>query len=186
MLLTAVWLVYIFDVQAGGIATMILLMGIIGIAFGFWLWQQTTGTVGRVISALFIVGATGYALYQASISSPAPVAVDESVYAYTPDTVAELRAEGEPVFVYFTAEWCITCKVNEQVALNNSDVKAAFKDKNIKIVKGDWTNRNAEIAEVLAKYGRAGVPLYLYFPSGATEAKVLPEILTPSIVIDTL
>ena len=186
MLLTAVWLVYIFDVQAGGIATMILLMGIIGIAFGLWLWQQTTGTIGRVISALFIVGATGYALYQASISSPAPVAVDESVYAYTPDTVADLRAEGESVFVYFTAEWCITCKVNEQVALNNSDVKAAFKDKNIKIVKGDWTNRNAEIAEVLAKYGRAGVPLYLYFPSGATEAKVLPEILTPSIVIDTL
>ncbi len=186
MLLTAVWLIYIFDVQAGGIATMILLMGIIGIAFGLWLWQQTSGTVGRAISVIFIAGAAGYALYQASISSPAPTVVDESVYAYTPETVAELRAEGEPVFVYFTAEWCITCKVNEQVALNSSEVKDAFKNNGIKIRKGDWTNRNAEIAEVLAKYGRAGVPLYLFFPAGASEAKVLPEILTPSIVVEAL
>ncbi len=186
MLLTAAWLIYIFDLQAGSTATMILLMGIVGVSFGLWLWQQTEGKIGRSIAVIVAVFSMFAAINKASTSEPAQVAQSEDVVAYTPKAVADLQKEGGPIFVYFTAEWCITCKVNEQVALNNADVKAALAAKNVTIVKGDWTNRNSEIAAVLAKYGRAGVPLYLYYPAGQAEAVVLPEILTPSIVIDTL
>ena len=81
-----------------------------------------------------------------------------------------------------TAAWCITCLVNEQAALSSAAVKAAFADRNIAYLKGDWTNRNPEITRVLEKHGRSGVPLYLLYAGGG-EPIVLPQILTPAIVL---
>jgi len=95
--------------------------------------------------------------------------------------LAALRAEGRPVFLYFTADWCLTCKVNEQAAINRDDVKAAFDKAGIIIMVGDWTNADPDIGRFLEAQGRSGVPLYLYYAKGA-DPKELPQILTPALL----
>ena len=97
----------------------------------------------------------------------------------------EAKAAGKPVFIDFTADWCITCKVNEHVALNTQAVHQAFSDNQVVWMQGDWTRADPAITELLNRYGRSGVPLYLLYVKGA-EPKVLPQILTPSLVVDAL
>ena len=104
--------------------------------------------------------------------------------SWTPDRVAALQAQGRPVFVNFTAAWCITCLANDRVALSRQDVKSAFAALDIVHLKADWTNRDSAIAQKLAEYGRAGVPLYLFYPAtNGARAEVLPQLLTANIVI---
>lgn len=183
MYLTAAWLLYIFDRQLGAVATFLLLVGLVICIFGVWLSKQGQGKVLKAVSLLVILGSIGFVASKpwASLleneSRPA-----ETETAYSAETLAALRADGKPVFVYFTADWCITCKVNEKVVLMTDDIQQLFKDKGVTVLKGDWTNRNAEIADVLARYGRAGVPLYLYYAPGSSDAVLLPEILTSSAV----
>ena len=95
--------------------------------------------------------------------------------------LAKLRAQSRPLFVYFTADWCVTCKVNEAAAINRAETAKAFKKAGVVTLKGDFTRRDPAIARFLAKHGRSGVPLYLYYPKGG-EPVVLPQILT----VDTL
>jgi thiol:disulfide interchange protein len=93
--------------------------------------------------------------------------------------LAQLRDEGKPVFLYFTADWCVTCKVNEAAAINREDTRRAFEQAGIITMVGDYTRRDPAITRFLAKHGRSGVPLYLYYPKQG-EAKILPQILTVS------
>ena len=102
-----------------------------------------------------------------------------------------LRAEGRPVFVNVTAAWCITCLVNERVALKSAAVAEAFKKKGVVVLKADWTNRNAVITEMLGTFGRNGVPLYLLYPPAvagrpAGEPTVLPQILSEGTVVEAV
>jgi thiol:disulfide interchange protein len=90
-----------------------------------------------------------------------------------------LRGEGRPVFVYFTADWCLTCKVNEKGALERAEVARAFKARNIAVLVGDWTRGDAAIGRFLSRQGRSGVPLYLFYPVKSTVPTVLPQLLTP-------
>jgi thiol:disulfide interchange protein len=101
---------------------------------------------------------------------------------YTPETLAELRAERKPVFLYMTADWCITCKVNEKGALGSATVAAAFKTKGIKVLEGDWTRPNPAISAWLAEHKRAGIPVYAYYAPDGSERE-LPQILTESDLI---
>jgi thiol:disulfide interchange protein len=96
--------------------------------------------------------------------------------------LAMLRAERRPVFVYFTADWCVTCKVNEKAALEQEEVASAFADRNVAVLVGDWTRGDAEIGRFLDRHGRTGVPLYLYYAPGG-EAKILPQVLTTGQLI---
>ena len=103
--------------------------------------------------------------------------------AYSPPRLAALRQQGKPVFINLTAAWCITCLVNEKVALSQPEFKQLLQQEGITYMKGDWTNQDAQISALLKQYGRSGVPLYLFYPSGAgSEARVLPQILTHDIV----
>ena len=90
---------------------------------------------------------------------------------------------GQPAFVYFTADWCLTCKANEAVAINRDDVQDALKAAGVRVLAGDWTNGDPEITRFLESRGRAGVPLYLWYEPGR-EVEELPQILTPSMLID--
>ncbi len=187
MYLTAAWLLYVFNLQAGATATLALLVGVIAAIFGVWLWQSFKGQIGRAAAILFFLGALGSIIYQPFAQQPGTETQSTGdIQAYSEENLAALLADDETVFAYFTAEWCITCKVNEQVALFTDETQALFADRGIRMLKGDWTNRNAEIANLLADYGRAGVPLYLLFANGSSEAVILPEILTPGIIADAV
>jgi thiol:disulfide interchange protein len=105
--------------------------------------------------------------------------------AYSDARFDALRAEGRTVFVDFTADWCLSCKVNERVALKSARVQQAFAEHEVAFLVGDWTRADPAITAVLERYGRSGVPLYLVSRQGA-EPVVLPQLLTPEIVISAI
>ena len=104
------------------------------------------------------------------------------------ETVETLLAENRPVFAYFTADWCITCKYNERVALRSDKVLSFFEREGIQVLVGDWTSEDPAITAELERHGRAGVPLYLFYEAGASmdAPVILPEILTPDLIIGRL
>ncbi|MBR0673176.1 thioredoxin family protein, partial [Neoroseomonas soli] len=106
--------------------------------------------------------------------------------AWSESRVAALRAEGHAVFVNATAAWCITCQVNERVALRSEAVRAAFAARSVAYLKADWTGGDPAIGALLRAHGRDGVPLYLLYPAGGGAPEVLPQILTEGIVLRAL
>jgi thiol:disulfide interchange protein DsbD len=186
MFATAVWLLWVLGVQAGPDAMMQVLAGALTIAFALWLLNQSGSAVARM-SALLLVSVAIYigATQQARIVQSSVDFSDGEAGAYSRDAVEIAKKKG-PVFVNFTAAWCITCKVNELNALDVDSVKLAFKDNEITYLKGDWTNEDPNITAALQEYGRSGVPLYLLYAKDAHRAIVLPQILTPGIVLDAL
>jgi len=104
--------------------------------------------------------------------------------AYSPELLADLRAQGRPVFIDLTADWCITCLANERLTLAKPEVELAFKQLGVATLKGDWTNRDPQISALLTEYGRTGVPLYLWYPAKRPgQADILPQLLTADIVL---
>jgi thiol:disulfide interchange protein len=95
----------------------------------------------------------------------------------------QARASGKPVFLYFTADWCLTCKVNEAAAIDRDEVREAWAKAGVQVMVGDWTNGDASIGRFLAAKGRSGVPLYLWYPAGGGEPRELPQILTPDMLM---
>lgn len=182
--LTAIWLIWVVGRQTGVNGMALVLCGCVLIYLALWFWRagSTVKRVTAVLALVFAVAAlAGPWLQQRS----EPTASAGSVYSA--ERVLELRASGKPVFVNFTADWCITCLANERVALSQDAVLSAFRENNVAYLKGDWTNSDPEITEVLAQYGRSGVPLYLLFPAEpSAPAMVLPQILTTDIVLNAL
>ena len=114
-------------------------------------------------------------------NGPAVVSAGKS---FSPDALAKARASGKPVFVYFTADWCLSCKANEAGAINREAVQEAFKAKGVVTLAGDWTNGDPVITRTLAEHGRNSVPLYLWYAPGAAKPEILPQILTPGLLAD--
>ena len=104
--------------------------------------------------------------------------------AFSPSALAKARATGEPVFVYFTADWCLSCKANEAGAIDRAAVQEAFRDKGVVTLVGDWTNGDPVITRTLAEHGRNSVPLYLWYTPGAAQPEILPQILTPGLLAE--
>jgi thiol:disulfide interchange protein DsbD len=104
---------------------------------------------------------------------------------YSPERLAQLRAEGKPVFVDFTAAWCLTCQVNKKVALEKTEVMAKFKEKGVTRLLADWTRNDPTITKGLSELGRNGVPVYVLYPPKG-EPRLLPEVLTPAMVVEAL
>jgi thiol:disulfide interchange protein DsbD len=119
----------------------------------------------------------------AAVVWPQDKAAELQSEPYSPARVAALRAEGRPVFVNYTAAWCVSCQVNDKVALSTHAVESAFARHKVAYLKADWTKRDATIAAELASHGRAGVPLYLVYGTNGGEGVILPSILTPDIVV---
>jgi thiol:disulfide interchange protein DsbD len=197
MLATAVWLLWILGRQLGASSMAVGLLTAVFFAFSLWAYGRVFGSPrpwpwrGVAAAALVATLVTGAKVEEYGMD-PATFAQGQtgtlgglSVERFTPDRVAGYVESGQPVFVYFTADWCVNCKVNERVALASEKVGMAFKERGIKILEGDWTNQDPVITEWLHRHGRVGVPLYQYFPEGASIAKpaVLPQVLFPDIVI---
>jgi len=105
---------------------------------------------------------------------------------WSESAVARSLAAGQPVFVDFTASWCLSCQVNERVALTRPDVEQAFQAKNVVLMKADWTRHDEAITQTLTGLGRSGVPAYALYAPGQKSPQLLPEVLTPGIVTDAL
>ena len=123
------------------------------------------------------------ALTPAALLAKQQAAKGEGV-AFSEGRLAALRAEGRPVFLYFTADWCLTCKVNEKAAIERAEVKAAFDKAGIVTMVGDWTNADPAIGRFLEAQGRSGVPLYLFYAKGGAGPQELPQVLTPKMLTD--
>ncbi len=102
---------------------------------------------------------------------------------FSEDALARARAGGKPVFAYFTADWCLTCKVNEAAAIEREDTRVAFEKAGVVVLRGDWTRRDPAITRYLTAQGAAGVPLYIWYPAGA-PGRQLPQVLTPAMLAD--
>ncbi len=200
MYATVAWLVWVLSLQVGPTGLAACLAGLVLVGLGAWLYERARHSAGggargaRAVAVLSVLAALGLvpALGEAPASRLAPVERAEAGIPwepYTPERVSQLRADGRAVFVNFTAAWCITCLVNERVALRSSEVATGFVDKRVAYLKADWTRRDPEIARVLATFDRSGVPLYLLYPRNGTAAArpyVLPQILTERIVLEAL
>jgi thiol:disulfide interchange protein len=191
MFATAIWLTWVATMQAGADGALAALVAILVAGFALWLVGVTRGS-GRALRAvaaavaLLLVGATSAFVIESATPSAQPTAQAgiDGPGIWSPARVAELQAQGKPVFVNFTAAWCITCLANDRVALSRQEVKDAFAKLGVAYLKADWTNRDAVIAATLAEYGRAGVPLYLFYPgTKGAQAEVLPQLLTPETVV---
>ena len=140
----------------------------------------------------------GVAAFAGSVWPAYPVAVAEAgapqssegtsvpSEPFTAERLAQLRAAGRPVFVNFTAAWCVTCQVNERAALSSVAVAETLARTGAVYLKGDWTRRDAAIAAALAEHGRDGVPLYLVYPANGGPVRILPQLLTEGAVIEAL
>jgi thiol:disulfide interchange protein len=195
---TVLWLLWVLGMQVGVNGMAIVVGSCLLLAFGLWLLRQraTAGRFWRTVNALacavaivIAFGALRSPMFLAHQSSSVAGGsseeyMDANYEPFSAARLAELQAQGKPVFINMTAAWCITCLANEQTTLTTARVSQALTDNDITYLKGDWTNQDPEISRILDQFNRPSVPLYLLYPGGGGEPTILPQILTPSIVVD--
>ena len=175
------WLLYR---QGGSVALIagLAATAVIAAALAWIGWRQRGGSAVGWVAVPALMALTGAAIWFVPQRPPNAVNIPRGAEPWSEAAVARHLAEGRPVFVYFTADWCLTCKANEVTAIERSEVRAAFKQAGVKVLAGDWTNGDPAITRFLESRGRAGVPLYLWYRPGA-QPEELPQILTTSMLI---
>ena len=202
LMATVAALVWLFGQQTGVDGMGVLLVALLVTALGAWVYgrgaEDGGSPRGRFVATAFALGlmalGLGIGLTRAFAApvAPGPPGAAVSVgglewQEYSAARLAELRREGKPVFIDFTAAWCLTCQVNERVVLGRAEVVERFRREGIATLRADWTRRDDHITEALAAYGRQGVPVYVLYgrePAGAP--RLLPEVLTPGLVLSAI
>lgn len=186
MLATSVWLIHLLNRQQPDIL-LPLLLSLLLMTFGFYLINNTQikwlKWFAKIVIILSILGAfSSYNIYKKTDKT-----FQIEWQTFSKEKLNTLRSQGKPIFINFTADWCLTCKWNEQVAFKNKKVVQLFKDLKIQALMGDWTHKNPEITDILDSYSRSGIPFYLYFPEGINSTgTITPEWLTPNILIQQI
>jgi len=183
MILTALWLVWVLSSQIDSFQLVLVLLGISLIVFFYWLNQVKISSRLGLQFRNFI-----YLVVLVSLIFTLPMqraSLQQKSNAFSDEELTLRLSEG-PVFLNFTADWCITCKVNERVAIKTKETLKFFEEKNIFYLEADWTNKNELIAKKLASFGRSSIPLYIYYPDEKSVPIILPEILTESVIKDYL
>jgi thiol:disulfide interchange protein DsbD len=179
----ALWLVWVLWAQSGWPGVALAAAGGLGLLLGASslgrAQRRGQGGLGAVLATLGLLIALPFGLTAAPSAGPMP----ETVESWSPGRVEALRAQGKGVFLNVTAAWCLSCQVNERIALRREAVQAAMAARNIVYLKADWTRGDPAIAALLRTHGREGVPLYLFWPPGGGEAVILPEVLTEAMVL---
>lgn len=194
LLATVVWLLWVLAGQRGPGVVIAVLFGLLGIALGFWLKRVANRHRALRVLGVLVICAGLYLPFAAAGSfQPTKAALqsqDDSLQwvSFEPDLVEKNVKAGKVVFIDFTARWCLTCQVNKKLALENPQVVQSFVKKGVVAFRADWTDNDATITTALAQFGKNSVPfnVFLYSADGRQESKILPEILTPAIVLETL
>jgi thiol:disulfide interchange protein len=188
---TVIWLVWLFASTAGVDALVALLSAFLLLAIAGWIlgrWPARRVASGFAVTVIALaIAAPFYALWKFPASETTAAGKPSSAgwEPYSRASVEQYRAQGRPVFVDFTARWCLSCQVNERVVLNRSDVRRRLHDSGIVLMRADWTKHDEEIGDALTELGRSGVPTYAFYLPGQ-PAITLPEVLTPGIVFGAL
>ncbi len=186
MAASVLWLMHVLADQVAIAVFLNVLVALLAISIACWIYGYW-GAINRapylrLFATVIALGLVSAAYVYAT--KPIELAAQDPWVAYTPTTVEDLRKQS-PVLIDFTAKWCITCQVNKRLVLNTSNAHKLFKDKNVQLVKADWTTYDPAITKALEQYGRSSVPLYvLLYPDGSH--KVLPELLTFNILKEAL
>jgi len=189
MFLTALGLVWILGRQTGVEGMTLGLAAALALGLALWWVGRNQGlkSVLLPLAPAALVAAAALMVVPATRTEPAMMTSQEPLNAepFSEERLTALRQDGRRVFVYFTADWCVTCKVNEAGALGREQVADAFARNDVAVLVGDWTRGDAEIGRFLESHGRSGVPLYLYFAPGR-PVEILPQVLTPSRLVSML
>lgn len=192
---TVIWLVWVFTQVAGTAALIGLLAAFLLLAIAGWFLGRWPGkTAATAIAAAVLIAAIGTSVWAVrSLATPAAASASTAGAGsnqwqpFTPALLQQSRAQGKPVFIDFTASWCLSCQVNERLILLRADVEQRLRDSGAVLIRADWTNQDPDITQTLAALGRSGVPTYALYPADpSAPAHVLPEVLTPGIVLDAL
>jgi thiol:disulfide interchange protein DsbD len=195
---TVAWLVWVLGAQAGNDAVMRIGVTLVVVAFALWAWRawRSGGRTAWAIVASAGAIAAAIVAWPLLIESPSPetavanraadvAGAKDGFEPWSAGRVAELTAAGQPVFVDFTAAWCITCQVNKRLVLTDASVRDAFAKRGVTLLRADWTRRDPAISEALAALGRSGVPVYVLYRRNG-EAVLLPEVLQRRVLIDAI
>ena len=191
---TVAWLAWVLGAQVDNDAVLRLALALIFVAIAAWAWRAFRSGGTRVWAGVAAAGAASMVvliapLFATSAANAQARAAKADLAAdwreFSPAMVASLQASGQPVFVDFTAAWCVTCQVNKRLVLNDGGVRSAFEKKNVALVRADWTRRDPQITQALAALGRNGVPVYVLYRPGK-EPLLLPEVLQRQTVLDAL
>jgi DsbC/DsbD-like thiol-disulfide interchange protein/cytochrome c biogenesis protein CcdA len=186
MAATVIGCLWLLQRQAGGDAFVVGGLAAVALTIVL-LWTGWAQRRGHAIGWLALAGAlavTAVAVTQAPRKPQAALRVPLGAEVWSEAAAEKYRAEHRPLFVYFTADWCLTCKANEAAAIEREATRDAFKKAGVKVLVGDWTNGDPAITRFLESRGRAGVPLYLWYEPGRAEPEELPQVLTPSMLTD--
>jgi thiol:disulfide interchange protein DsbD len=194
----ALWLAWVFARQTGGAALALLFGAGLLLALALWLFGAAQGeraagrrgwfSGGAALVALALAAVAGVAAARVPALEPGEASAGTVLASqpWSPEAVQTALGEGRPVLVNFTADWCVTCKINEGAALSSARVGEAITATNAVYLVGDWTRRDDAITRELERHGRSGVPLYLLHPASGGEPRILPQLLTEGLVIDSL
>lgn len=194
---TAAWLFGILDKQLGSEHTSSLLFMLLGISSLVWLWGRfgrpsrhrwfrtftTLALAAGIIASLASLPVSGT---ESGSDTAASAIIPEGWNEFSTEAVETARAEELPVFIQFSADWCLTCKTNQLTVFSREDVNTSFKELGVARFYGDYTNKNDEIDSWIKKFNKAGVPVYALYPPGLRDPVLLPEILTPALLINIL
>lgn len=190
MFLTTLALLWLLGRQSGILAMTFALAVMLAAAIAFWWagYRQRSGksAVVALVIAILVICLSLPVLPHSATNAASADNRELAAMEFNADKLATLRSEGRPVFLYFTADWCLTCKVNEASSIERPAARMAFERADVAVMRGDWTLRDPAITRFLDQQGSAGVPLYLYYAPGAREPRQLPQILTPQLLEDVV
>jgi thiol:disulfide interchange protein len=189
MFITGIGLTWVIGRQQG-VAGMTVALSL-ALTLGLCLWwyglrQHAGKPAWPTVTALLAVITVPLIAPIAALQADTLSAAEEHVEPFSADRLADLRQQGKPVFLYMTADWCLTCKVNEGTSLSAATVRAAFDKAGVTVMRGDWTRGDSAITAFLKSNGKAGVPVYFWYPAQHGTPQELPQILTPGLLMKLL
>jgi thiol:disulfide interchange protein DsbD len=189
---TVIWLAWVLAQAYGAAVLAALLVGFLLLAIAGWFLGRWPAQGWASAVAIFIalgvvtIGVIAPRELSAGAETPSGAPSKAGWEPWSAEAVSRYQSQGRPVFVDFTASWCLSCQVNERAALGQGEVQKAFADANVALLRADWTRHDEAITQTLSSLGRSGVPTYVLYVPGEASPRVLPEVLTAGTVLDYL